>query len=154
MRDAFETILSCIHQLFSAMLLGLMSLGFIATIGLNIYMGIMTQRCIKNSEFHLNNNNIGYDQINKEFLEHHMNSSNWIPDSLCGNSTNSGYIMQQLNFDTNLIGFTGNPECARMHPHVIKDLDRIQILDIPILIPSYGLFYKLGGLYHRIFSRN
>lgn len=108
MKTIVGAVIDSVKNLKDVVVLTLFSLSVFALLGLQIYMGMLTQKCILNGPT---------NQTNSQWHEWSSNSSNWLPDmnylnvgnsyQLCGNASGASPCPENY---TCLQGFGLNPD--------------------------------------------
>ncbi|GAB6019017.1 hypothetical protein CHUAL_000648 [Chamberlinius hualienensis] len=86
-------VIESVKNLKDVIILTVFSLSVFALLGLQIYMGMLTQKCILNID--LGQQNLTSEEINVLYYKHVSNDSNWLKNGeieyfLCGNSSGAG----------------------------------------------------------------
>ena len=115
-------VIESVKNLRDVIILTVFSLSVFALLGLQIYMGVLTQKCIKNFPEELVAKYAGSPaaEFDKAWATFNMNTSNWhwiegkLDPVLCGNSSGAGmcpqnYTCLQVRIDVQDLLFIGWP---------------------------------------------
>ena len=115
-------VIESVKNLRDVIILTVFSLSVFALLGLQIYMGVLTQKCIKNFPEGLVAKYAGSPaaEFDKAWAAFNMNTSNWhwiegkLDPVLCGNSSGAGmcpqnYTCLQVRIDVQDLLFIGWP---------------------------------------------
>ena len=92
-------VIESVKNLRDVIILTIFSLSVFALLGLQIYMGVLTQKCIKNFPEELSKryeNATNLDEFHLHYKKFNLNESNWhwmkhkLDPVLCGNSSGAG----------------------------------------------------------------
>ena len=92
-------VIESVKNLRDVIILTVFSLSVFALLGLQIYMGVLTQKCIKNFPGDLAKRYLeapNHNEFHKQWKDFNLNQSNWfwiegkLDPVLCGNSSGAG----------------------------------------------------------------
>ncbi|EDS30873.1 voltage-gated sodium channel [Culex quinquefasciatus] len=137
-------VIESVKNLRDVIILTMFSLSVFALMGLQIYMGVLTQKCIKEFPTDGSWGNLTHENWER----HHSNDSNWYfsetgDTPLCGNSSGAGRI--PISSSSNLTLMTPIPwDCC-------DEINRISFIEICCLNSRGNSVLRSAGPWHMLF---